>query len=85
MNSNYFSFLLCFHSKQTDIYFNGLPIGQLIGSEFKLHHIKMPDQTLRPLSLNDLANPCPFSSVDEFKERVIEAIRAIKFPSCEVT
>ncbi len=80
MTSNYFSFLLCFHTKQTDIYCNGLPIGQLINGEFKLHSYKLPDGSTRPLVLQDLGNPCPFNSVEELKNRVIEAIRTINIP-----
>jgi len=81
---SYFSFLLCCRDNQTDIYYNGLPVGQIINNEFKLHQFKLSNGSIRALTLEDLAHPCPFGDIEELKERIIEFIGKIKIEKVEV-
>jgi hypothetical protein len=74
----YFSFLLCFHAGVTNVYYNGRPVGVIRGGKFEVHQFVMPDQTTRPLTVKDLGDPCPFKSIDDLKEHVIAAVRAIQ-------
>lgn len=64
---NYYSFLICVHPTQVDIYYCGMPLGKIENGQFIIHEFLNPDTTKRTLTLQDLPNPCPFNSIDELK------------------
>ena len=82
---SYFSLLFCCRAAQTDIYYNGLPIGQIINGQFKIHQFKLPDGSLRPLTLQDFAHPCPFNSIQELKDKILETVGKIEIKDGENT
>ncbi len=74
----YFSFLICRHPKQIDIYYNGVPLGLIREGVFVPHQFKLLDGTGRSVGLNQLPEPCPFNSVDELKAELSQIVSTIQ-------
>jgi hypothetical protein len=75
---NYFSFLLCFHSKVINVYYCGLPLGCVEDNLFQLHQFTNADGSKRKLTINDLPEPCPFGSLEEVINNIIITLQLIK-------
>lgn len=77
MKPFYFSFLLCFHEKVTNVYYNGRPIGVISNGKFAVAEV-IQRGVKRGVRLSDLLDPCPFENVEELKNAVIDAIQSIQ-------
>jgi hypothetical protein len=76
MYNSYFSFLICSHPDLINIYYTGIHIGSIHKGEFKICKIKQGDIE-RELTIQDLPDPCPFSTIEELKNYLIEIIKKI--------
>lgn len=77
----YHSFLLCFHEKHTDAYFNGLPLGKIEGETFRGHEFSYAgSDAKRPMNFGEIRG-CPYPNNEAMREAIVKAIYAINLPT----
>ena len=77
-NSPYFSFLICQHPKAVNLYVNGLPIGNIEQGKFVPAKLGADKDNQVPISINNLADPFPFSSTADLKSALIAIVNSIE-------
>lgn len=74
----YFSFLICQHPQQADLYLNGRPLGQIVGGQFVWPGLNPADGgPSRPVRLENFPPPCPFENLRQLRDHLLAVVQAI--------
>lgn len=69
----YASFLICFHEAHTDIYLSGIPLAVVHGDDVSPCFLSGANGEKRQINLGAIPD-CPFSSVEELHEAVVDTL-----------
>lgn len=81
MTSSYYSFLLCVHPGHADLYYTGIPLGQIRDGVFIPHQLNAAGGGKRELTIRDLPDPCPFQTMDQLREAITGFVSLLQFQS----
>lgn len=74
---SYYSFLICSHENHADVYFNGRPIGRIIGRQFRAHESTNADGSKREFKRSDMGPDFPYQTIEDFKDSLSGMIHSI--------